>query len=335
MSASRPASLPPLAAALRSAEYRDALEAFDEHLRLEKGASPHTRRAYLSDVAALLSGLEDESEEAGLPLARIEAGNLRTWVLGMAGEGAAPSSVARRVAAVRRFFAFCLRTGRIAADPAVRLRTPKKPRRLPRVLQQDQAAKVFDAGAEGPDRTGEEAESTGGDPRQEAESLRDTAVGELLYATGIRVSELAGLDLGDIDESARLLTVLGKGGKLRRVPYGTPAAEALARWLATGRPALAEARSGQALFLGVRGGRIDVRQVRRIVHRLTASVPGAPELSPHGMRHSAATHMVENGADIRQVQELLGHAALSSTQIYTHVSLSRLAAVYEQAHPRA
>jgi integrase/recombinase XerC len=169
----------------------------------------------------------------------------------------------------------------------------------------------------------------------EPEALRDRLVAELLYATGVRVSELAGLDVDDVDRHRRVLRVLGKGAKERTVPYGLAADRALDDWLARGRPALAAAGSGPALLLGVRGGRIDPRTVRRVVHQLAAAVPGAPDVGPHGLRHSAATHLLEGGADLRSVQEVLGHANLSTTQIYTHVSVERLRRTYQQAHPRA
>lgn len=340
---------------LHDPAYIDAVEAFDAHLRLERGASEHTRRAYVGDVCRLLATFEGP-EGRGLPLTDIEAGNLREWVLTMSRTGSSPATTARRIASVRRFFGQCLRSGRIAQDPSTRLRTPKKPSRLPTVLQQEHAARVLD-GADGrtdsarTDRPPASAvlsdvsdamevpeatkASEPSDPTRSAVGLRDAALLELLYATGLRVSELVGLDLDDVDGAAGLVTVLGKGGKVRRVPFGAPAARAVDAWREAGRPALAHEDSGPALFLGVRGARLDVRQVRRVVKAATDAVPGTPHLSPHGLRHSAATHMVENGADIRQVQEYLGHAALSSTQIYTHVSLGRLAAVYDRAHPRA
>lgn len=334
---------------LHDPAYIDAVEAFDAHLRLERGASEHTRRAYVGDVCRLLVPFEGP-DGRGLPLSDIESGNLREWVLTMSRSGASPATIARRIASVRRFFGQCLRSGRIEKDPSTRLRTPKKPSRLPTVLQQEHAARVLDgadgrtgtASADGrpapaasPGRADAAEVSEPSDPTALAVVLRDTALLELLYATGLRVSELVGLDLDDVDGAASLVTVLGKGGKVRRVPFGAPAARAVDAWRAAGRPALAREDSGAALFLGVRGARLDARQVRRVVNAATEAVPGTPHLSPHGLRHSAATHMVENGADIRQVQEYLGHAALSSTQIYTHVSLGRLAAVYDRAHPRA
>lgn len=352
---------------LHDPAYIDAVEEFDAHLRIERGASGHTRRAYVGDVCRLLADFEGP-DATGLPLDAIEAGNLRDWVLSMSRDGSAPSTIARRTAAVRRFFGQCLRSGRISKDPSTRLRSPKKPSRLPTVLQQEHAEQVLDGVSDAvmaadrssvPDDSdgshpsdtsdtsdttdtsdGSDAADSSGRPgtakvQDPAEALRDAAMLELLYATGLRVAELAGLDIDDVDREARLVTVVGKGGKVRRVPFGVPAERAVDAWQRRGRPSLVTERSGPALFLGVRGGRIDVRQVRRVVRGATTAVPGAPPLSPHGLRHSAATHMVENGADIRQVQEYLGHAALSSTQIYTHVSMGRLAAVYKQAHPRA
>ena len=173
------------------------------------------------------------------------------------------------------------------------------------------------------------------DPADAAMALRDQAMLELLYAAALRVSELTGLDMDSLDSTRRVVRVWGKGGKERVVPYGAPAAAAIDAWLTGGRPALRGAESGAALFLGRRGRRIDPRTVRTVVHRRTAAVPGAPELAPHGLRHSAATHLLEGGADLRTVQEMLGHASLATTQIYTHVSAERLQAVYRQAHPRA
>lgn len=173
------------------------------------------------------------------------------------------------------------------------------------------------------------------DPRAEAVLLRDIAVLEVLYATGVRVSELCGLDVDDVDRERRLLRVVGKGDRERSVPYGVPAERAVVAWLAHGRPVLATARSGAALLLGARGGRLDPRTARQVVHDRLRDVPGAPDLGPHGLRHTAATHLLAGGADLRTVQELLGHATLATTQIYTHVTVDRLRSAYRQAHPRA
>ncbi len=165
--------------------------------------------------------------------------------------------------------------------------------------------------------------------------LRDSAIMELLYATGIRVSELCGLDIDDVDEGRRTVRVLGKGSKERVVPYGIPAERAVSRWRGGGRGVLARDSSGPALFLGARGGRIDPRTARRVVHARIAATGWVPDMGPHGLRHTAATHLLEGGADLRSVQEMLGHSSLATTQIYTHVSIERLISAYRQAHPRA
>ena len=179
------------------------------------------------------------------------------------------------------------------------------------------------------------AGKSGQDGHDEALALRDSAIVELLYATGIRVSELCGLDLGDLDEERRTVRVLGKGNRERTVPAGVPAVKAVAAWARSGRPVLVTPGSGHALFLGARGRRLDPRTARRVVHACLAAVPGTPDSGPHGLRHAAATHLLEGGADLRSVQEILGHASLTSTQIYTHVSIERLQSAYRQAHPRA
>ena len=218
--------------------------------------------------------------------------------------------------------AWAARRGLLAGDPAARLQVPKAHRTLPAVLRQDQAAEAMAAAKSGAQQ---------GDPL----ALRDRLIVELLYATGIRVSELCGLDIDDVDTHHRLVRVLGKGDKQRTVPFGLPAAEALRAWLAGGRPALVTAESGPALLLGARGRRLDVRQARTVVHQTVAAVDGAPDMGPHGLRHSAATHLLEGGADLRVVQELLGHSSVATTQIYTLVTIHHLREVHAAAHPRA
>jgi integrase/recombinase XerC len=235
--------------------------------------------------------------------------------------GAARSTIARRAAATRTFYRWAVRTGRIAVDPSLRLVAPKRRGRLPAVLRQRDAAGLLDVAAVAADDE---------DPIH----VRNRAVLELLYASGIRVGELVGLDVGDVDLSANVVRVTGKGAKERIVPFGVPASRAVDGWLAY-RPQLVRPESGAALFLGRRGRRVDARQVREVVHALLAHVADAPDLGPHGLRHSAATHLLEGGADLRIVQELLGHASLATTQLYTHVSVDRLRRSYEQAHPRA
>jgi integrase/recombinase XerC len=295
------------------------LGAYEVHLRAERGLSAHSVRAYLGDVSSLLEhAVRMHRSEA----AQLDLLVLRSWLARQASSGAARSTLARRAAAARTFTAWLARTGRAPADCGALLATARSGRTLPAVLRQDEASALLDAAAVAAD----DASPTG---------VRDVAVLEVLYASGIRVSELCGLDVGDVDWSRRVLRVLGKGAKERVVPIGIPAVQALEGWLDHARPALVSSASGPALFLGARGGRIDPRTVRRVVHELLARVPGAPDLGPHGLRHSAATHLLEGGADLRTVQELLGHATLTSTQIYTHVSVDRLKATYDQAHPRA
>jgi integrase/recombinase XerC len=297
--------------------------AFAEHLRLERGLSVHTVRAYTGDLTNLFTHLSrvGEGEPGNVTLA-----DLRTWLANLHAGGADRATLQRRSAAARTFFAWARRTDRIIADPAQSLRSPRVDRRLPPTIEADQARSLLEGLAA---RVAEVSE-----PRDLAARRRDLAIVEVLYASGIRVSELCGLDLGDIDAQRGLLRVLGKGGKQRTVPLGGPAVRALDAWLGV-RAALAAASAGQALFVGDRGARIDPRVVRRLVHRALAAVPDAPDLGPHGLRHAMATHLLEGGADLRSVQEILGHSSLATTQLYTHVSGDRLRKAYQQAHPRA
>lgn len=294
------------------------LEEFDEYLALQCGRSAHTRRAYLGDLRSLLAF----AGERGAGLHELSLPLLRSWLSAAAAAGVARTTLARRTSALKAFTAWATRRGLLTGDPAVRLQVPKAHRNLPAVLRQDQALDAMAAAKSGAQQ---------GDPL----ALRDRLIVEMLYATGIRVSELCGLDIDDVDTAHRLLRVLGKGNKQRSAPFGRPAGEALDAWLADGRPALANGESGPALLLGARGRRLDVRQARTVVHQTVAAVDGAPDIGPHGLRHSAATHLLEGGADLRVVQELLGHSSLATTQLYTHVAVSRLRAVHDQAHPRA
>jgi integrase/recombinase XerC len=294
------------------------LDEFDQYLDLQCLRSAHTRRAYLGDVRSLLAFLA--GHDAGLDGLNLPL--LRSWLSTGAAAGAARTTLARRTSAVKTFTAWAVRRGLLASDPAARLQVPKAHRTLPAVLRQDQALDAMAAAKSGAEQ---------GDPL----ALRDRLIVEMLYATGIRVSELCGLDIDDVDTDHRVVRVLGKGNKQRTAPFGVPAADALRTWLADGRPALATADSGPALLLGARGRRLDVRQARTVVHQTIAAVNGAPDMGPHGLRHSAATHLLEGGADLRVVQELLGHSSLATTQLYTHVAVSRLRAVHDQAHPRA
>lgn len=296
------------------------LDEFDQYLALQRGRSEHTRRAYRGDLRALLDFVDERSPGAGLQGVTLPL--LRSWLATQAAAGTARSTLARRTSAVKTFTTWAVRRGLLAEDPAIRLQMPKTRRTLPSVLRQDQALDALDAAKSGAEQN---------DPL----ALRDRLIVELLYATGIRVSELCGLDIDDVDTSRRLLRVLGKGNKQRTVPYGQPADAALTAWLTDGRPHLVTDRSGPALLLGARGGRLDPRQARTVVHQTVSAVEGAPDIGPHGLRHSAATHLLEGGADLRVVQELLGHSSLATTQLYTHVSVARLRAVHDQAHPRA
>jgi integrase/recombinase XerC len=298
------------------ASLRAAVDAFGRQLRRVDDRPDTTVRAYLGDVVSMLD------HAVGLGCDRLELLDiavLRSWLAARAAAGAARSSQARRAAAVRTFTAWARANGFSPADAGALLATARAHRDLPQVLRADQAAALVET-----------------DERDAAPAvrLRDRAVLELLYATGVRVSELCGLDIPDVDRTRRVVRVYGKGAKERSVPYGVPAAEAVEQWLRHGRPDIAGPGSGDALLLGARGGRLQQTVARRVVNR-AAQRAGLPHTSPHGLRHSAATHLLDGGADLRAVQELLGHASLSSTQIYTHVSLDRLRAAVRQAHPRA
>lgn len=284
---------------------------FGRYLRFERDLSPHTVRAYLSDVTALFDHLHGR-------LDNLDLGTLREWLAEQHADGKARATLARRTACIRTFTAYCHRRGWLPDDPGLLLGSAKAPRPLPAVLDQQQAQAVLEA-------------PSAGEPKE----LRDQAILELLYATGVRVSELCALDVDDVDRDRHVIRVLGKGRKERSVPFGLPALRALDKWCVHGRPLWIRAGSGAAVFLGVRGGRIDAGTVRRVVHARLREVEGAPDMGPHGLRHSAATHLLEGGADLRSVQELLGHASLHTTQIYTHVSIERLRTAYRQAHPRA
>ena len=299
--------------------FRTALSGFERFLSAERGRSRHTVRAYVADVGLLLSRAAREGmgdlTEIDLPL-------LRGWLAAMSEQGLARSTMARRASAARTFTAWAVRSGLTPHDPAARLVAPKRERHLPTVLRKEQAAALLDVAA---------VRADDGEPGH----LRDRAALELLYGTGIRVAELVGLDVDEVDLDRRTVRVLGKGAKERVVPFGVPAQRAVRDYLSRARPRLATQESGPALLLGARGRRWDQRQVRSIVHRLLALAGEGVDAGPHAQRHSAATHLLDGGADLRTVQELLGHASLATTQVYTHVSVERLRRTYEQAHPRA
>lgn len=299
-------------------------EAFGRHLSAERNLSSHTLRAYGGDIDDLVEFLQSDRDVASFD--EVTLADLRAW-LGEQSRRGARSTVARRAAAVRTFFRWATRTRRIASDPSLRLRAPARQATLPQVLRAETAGELLDAA--------QVAQTTGdGDATDTAMNARNSAIVELLYATGIRVGELVAADIDDVDLALAVVRVMGKGGKERVVPFGGPARTAVSAWLAH-RGTLASESSGPALFLGRRGRRVDPRQVRDVVHVAAQRVADAPDIGPHGLRHSAATHLLEGGADLRIVQELLGHSSLATTQIYTHVSPERLRRSYEQAHPRA
>ena len=328
---SGPLSPGPLSPALAA-----ALAAFERHLRSERSLSPHTVRGYAGDIASLLGYASDQG--IGTP-EELGVAELRGWLAIQHESGAARATLARRGAAARAFTAFVHRRGWLATDPGSQLGTLKTRRTLPHVLSQDEMADVL-TGLDMAARQAGAARIPPGEPGQRtgtdaAVALRDSAVLELLYATGIRVSELCGLNAAHLDQGRRTIRVRGKGDKERTVPVGVPALRAVNRWLAVGRPGFATPASGPAMFIGVRGGRLDPRTARRIVHQRLREAGTARDTGPHGLRHSAATHLLEGGADLRSVQEILGHASPATTQIYTHISIERLKSSYRQAHPRA
>lgn len=299
-----------------------AVESFLEHVRHARGLSDQTVRAYANDldqfVAFAAARGSTGVQDLGLEL-------LRDWLWEADQRGLARSTIARRSSSVRAFTRWASETGVLATDPGARLRAPKGAAHLPRVVSSDQVRTVLDQLAARADT-------------DDAGALRDLAVVELLYAAAIRVSELVGIDVVDLDRSRLTVRVLGKGGKERVVPFGVPARDALEAWLERGRPVLGGRTTPpepSALFLGDRGARLGVRSAYRIVARALEGLPGAGPSGPHTFRHTAATHLLDGGADLRAVQELLGHASLGTTQVYTHVSSARLREVYRTAHPRA
>ena len=304
----------------------EAEAVYVEHLAVVRRLSPATVRAYRAD----LTDLATTSGDPHLEDVDIEV--LREWLWTATKRGDARSTIARRTATARGFFSWAMEEGHANDDPSLRLVAPKRGRSLPRVATADGMRELLD---------GVRGVAAAGDPV----ALRDAAILEILYAAGIRVSELCGLVLDDIDAGRRTVRVLGKGSKERVVPYGMPAADALDAYLGRGRPAL-RARSGDpqttgtdrsasAVFLGTRGARIGPRAVYDLVSRTLGPIVGSAGVGPHALRHSAATHLLDGGADLRAVQELLGHASLGTTQIYTHVSTEKLTATYKLAHPRA
>lgn len=297
------------------------LKDFIRHMGLGRGRSMHTLRAYEADLRCLLTAA---AEDGASSIGDIDLAMLRRWLGRQSEAGLARSTVARRAASVRSFAAWAHREGLIEGNPALRLLAPKRERHLPEVLHKGQVDRLVGS------LESEAAVAAGDDPVP----ARDLAVVELLYASGTRVGELVGLDVDDVDLGRRVLRVLGKGNKERSVPFGIPAEAALRRWLAL-RGRLVTPESGPALFLGRRGGRLGQRQAREIVDRALRGLGDTSASGPHALRHTAATHLLDGGADLRSVQEILGHASLATTQLYTHVSVERLRASYQASHPRA
>ena len=295
-----------------------ALAAYERHLTAERNLAAHTVRAYIGDVVGLL---RHAAALGHTDVGSLDLRTLRSWLANQQARGKARSTMARRATAVRVFTAWAQRTGRADADPGAALGTPRRtsrshprwtPARHVRCWRQRRYGRTTAARSE----------------------RRDVAILELLYATGIRVGELCGLDVDDVDRGRRVVRVFGKGRKERTCPTASPPTRD--RGLVEhGRPQLLAPGAGPAMFLGARGRRIDQRAVRTLVHDRLAEVPEAPDMGPHGLRHTAATHLLEGGADLRTVQEMLGHASLSTTQIYTHVTTDRLRQAYRLAHPRA
>jgi integrase/recombinase XerC len=283
---------------------KEPVTAFLRHLEVEKHASPHTLRAYRGD-------LQDFARSIG-ELRGAEGRDVRAWLAALHARGLDATSIGRKLAAVRSLYRFLARRGVVRRNPAREVRAPRLAKKLVSFLPADEAKAVVDA------------RNLGGASRE-----RDVAVLEMLYATGLRVSELAGLDLDAVDRETRTVRVLGKGRKERIVPYGAPAARALDAYL--GRRA-----SGHgAVFVNARGGRLTTRSVHTIVRRAARAAGVTRRASPHTLRHTFATHLLDHGADLRMIQELLGHSRLSTTQRYTHVSTAQLLKTYEAAHPRA
>ena len=295
-----------------------ATNEFADYLQSARGYSPNTVKAYETDVLDLLDFLAKRNIENVVDL---ELDQVRDWLYEADQRGLTKTTLARKSAAIRAFSSWLKKTNQLDSDFAARLKSPKASRSLPKVVSRETLVEIFETLS---------SHATADNPN----GLRDLLAIELLYASGCRVSELVGLNLEDIDYSRNILRVMGKGSKQRMVPFGAPAREALDNYVRVGRTQFENEKSGQALFLNSRGQRVGVRQVYSLVAGLLDGTPTGVA-GPHALRHSAATHLLDGGADLRAVQELLGHASLGTTQIYTHVSVERLREGYKQAHPRA
>ena len=293
---------------------------YSEHLRNERNLSENSIRAYLADLESMLAHINSLGVTE---FSKLELNHLRSWLANFQIKGGARASITRRVVSIRAFTYWGAKNGWLVRDIGRDLVAPKPERNLPEILDIDTASELISFLEQ---RAGEE-----GTPI----AKRDLAMVEVLYGTGIRVSELVGLNLADIDRDRNTLRVIGKGNRERIVPLGIPALKALENWLNSGREELVTKESDSSVFIGSRGKRIDQRVVRDVVYEATNALGKNLRLGPHALRHSAATHLLEGGADLRTVQEILGHSSLATTQIYTHVTEERLKAAYEQAHPRA
>ncbi|MCX6450950.1 MAG: tyrosine recombinase XerC [Actinobacteria bacterium] len=291
---------------------------YEEHLALVRNLADNSIRGYVSDLHSFLNHIE----KLGVAeFSQLELTHVRSWLANIQSTGASRATLARRIVSIRAFTYWAASEGWIKSDIGANLAIPKPHKTLPEVLSHSETDIVL------------QAIQAKRDSQPTALNIRDLAMIEVLYASGIRVSELCGLRLADFDQSRYTLQVLGKGNKERVVPIGIPAVKALQNWLSEGRPQIANESSTNAIFLGLRGKRIDQRTVREVVYEAMAAI--GSHMSPHGLRHTAATHLLEGGADLRTVQEILGHSSLATTQIYTHVSPQRLQQAYQQAHPRA
>lgn len=305
---------------MASVALTEVRDAFLKYLESERNLSAHTIRAYMGDLDSFIGHLEKLEIT---DLSKLELSHIRSWLANQQVKGGARTTLSRRAVSIRLFTKWATKNGHLAKDVGATLATPKGSRTLPDVLNIAEASLAMDALAT---RVAEEEGPL---------AKRDCAMVEVLYASGARVSELCGLDMQDIDYERNTIRVIGKGNKERTIPLGNPAMRALDIWLKEGRPSLAGDKSDRAVFLGARGKRIDQRTVRTVVYQALQALEGVVKLGPHALRHSAATHLLEGGADLRTVQEILGHASLATTQIYTHVSTERLQKAFKQAHPRA
>ncbi len=300
--------------------YSKTLEDFLEYLKIEKNRSENTIRSYQTDLELLLEFVSNKGVSS---VNKISTELIKEWIISLKKNQISNTTISRRISSVKVFFNYLIKNNLIEINPTLKVIAPKLNKVLPNILGQKQAEQLLDQAAI------YEIEEESIDIR-----IRDYAILEVLYSTGIRVSELVGLNIHDVNFNNLTLKVLGKGRKERVVPFGIPARDALDKYLNESRNKFND-KNSSALFLGQRGNRLNVRQVRRILNKAMSQIENGKEISPHDLRHSAATHMLEAGADLRIVQELLGHSSLATTQKYTHVTIERLREVFANAHPRA